>query len=245
MSVLYIEGLSKRYKHHTALEPFSLQAKKGECIVLCGGNGAGKSTLLHMLAGISSPSAGTVRILEIDLKKQRNEYVRHIGYMPDAFYAQEMMTVREFLHFYAALRKCPANQVKEALQLIGLHDKERERVGHLSKGMKQRLLFGQALLGKPDVLLLDEPTNGLDPYWMNQFIKIIKAVKNEGTIVVFSTHMMDVAAEVGDFVIFLEEGKILHILQNPKENVEHFTWELLQLYRKKEEKLSNSFPVFI
>ncbi len=83
-------------------------------------------------------------------------------------------------------------------------------IKNLSKGMRQRLLFGQALLGNPLLLLMDEPTNGLDPYWINEFINIVNEVKKSGTTIILSTHMMDVAAEVGDIIYFMKEGRIVH-----------------------------------
>lgn len=82
------------------------------------------------------------------------------------------------------------------------------------------------------MILLDEPTNGLDPYWINQFVQIMKKLKEQGTIIIFSTHMMDVAAELGDRIIFLESGKVVKELENPHDNVQEFTFKLLTMYRE-------------
>lgn len=229
---LDIINVSKRYKNKTALYPFSLQVKEGEVIALCGGNGAGKSTLLHMIAGISRANEGTVKIGEIDLRKARKAYVSQIGYMPDEFFAQGSLTVTEFLRFYARLRKVSFSRVTELLQILGLEEKKTELVKNLSKGMRQRLLFGQALVGLPHVLILDEPTNGLDPNWIDAFIRIMNTYKSEGTTILFSTHMMDVAAEVADRVIFMENGKQVDILTNDYKDSAGFMDKLLQLYRK-------------
>lgn len=231
-----IKNVSKIFKQKTALYPFSLTADDGECIVLCGGNGAGKSTLLQMIAGISAPGVdGTVLINHVDIKQHRKQYVSLIGYMPDEFFAQETLTVSEFLTFYGTFRKVTQSRVKEVIDILGLAFKKDEMIKHLSKGMRQRLLFGQAWLANPSVLILDEPTNGLDPYWIDKFVDLLKKIKQTGTTVIFSTHMMDVAAEVADRVIFMENGKITETIQNDHLNPQQFMVELLGRYRQKEE----------
>lgn len=218
-------------KKKTALFPTSLHGRDGECIVLCGGNGAGKSTILNILAGISSPTSGTVRLQDIELRKNRRQYVAEIGYMPDDFHAQQSMTVQEFLSFYAAFRKVGKERVQEVIALLGLEEKQSECLHRLSKGMRQRLLFGQAWLAKPKLLLLDEPTNGLDPYWVNEFVTLLKDIKRSGTIIVFSTHMMDVAADIGDVILFMEDGKVTQEIRDDG-NTENLILQLLQLHRK-------------
>ncbi|WP_312475685.1 ABC transporter ATP-binding protein [Neobacillus sp.] len=235
MSMIEIINVSKLFKQKTALYPFSLKAEDGECIVLCGGNGAGKSTLLHIIAGISAPGGGTVMIDKVDINHQRKQYVSLIGYMPDEFFAQETMTVTEFLTFYGTFRKVPPSRVKEVIQILGLATKKDDMIKHLSKGMRQRLLFGQAWLASPSVLILDEPTNGLDPYWIDVFIDLLKKIKRSGTTIIFSTHMMDVAAEVADQVVFMENGMIVEAIKNDHMDPKQFMVELLGRYRQKEE----------
>ncbi|WP_075982918.1 ABC transporter ATP-binding protein [Bacillus massilinigeriensis] len=231
MSELTVTNLSKKYKDKTALYPISFEATSGTCIVLCGGNGAGKSTMLQMLASILAPTTGSVSLNGNDLKADRKKFLKDIGYMPDDFQAQELMTVGEFLSFYASLRKVESERILEVLDMIGLTDKKKVLVKQLSKGMRQRLLFGQACLHKPDLLILDEPTNGLDPYWMNQFIELLKKMKKEGAILVFSTHMMDIAAEMGDRIYFMKDGKVIQTLEDHLEK-EITTLELLKLHRQ-------------
>ncbi|MED3554268.1 ABC transporter ATP-binding protein [Cytobacillus praedii] len=230
MTKLIVDSVSKVYKKKTALYPCSLQASKGTCVVLCGGNGAGKSTLLKMIAGILFPTSGTTSINGIEMNTNRKTYLDQIGFMPDDFYAQEMMTVEEFLHFYGSLRKVGKNRISMVMEQIGLIEKKRELIKSLSKGMRQRLLFGQSILANPAVLLLDEPTNGLDPYWVNQFVEILNELKKSGTIIVFSTHMMDVAAEISDVILFMKHGNIIHTITN-KNNIEETTMKLMKLHR--------------
>lgn len=233
-SALEIRQVAKSDRQKPRLKPFSLKAEQGQCIALCGGNGAGKTTLLHILAGILSPTEGTVMLDTIDMKKNRKAYLAQIGYMPDEFYAQELMTVTEFLNYYAALQGIQTERVNEVIISLGLEEKRDEQIKHLSKGMRQRLLFGQAWIRDPQVLLLDEPTNGLDPYWIDVFISILEKIKAGGTTIIFSTHMMDVAAEIADLVIFMEKGEMSASVVNPHQDTEQFMEELLQFYRKKE-----------
>lgn len=231
MITLQVDQVSKSFKNKVALSPLSFSAEAGQCIVLCGGNGAGKSTLIQILAALSVPTTGKVCLDDIQLDKNRETYVNQIGYMPDSFLAQQLMSVQEMLHFYASYRpNATKEQVASILERIGLKEKKDELIKNLSKGMRQRLLFGQALLGTPRLLLMDEPTNGLDPYWINEFIGIVKEVQQTGTTIIFSTHMMDVAAEVGNVIYFMKEGKVVKEFLG-HEDKEKTTLQLLQLHR--------------
>lgn len=231
MSLLEVKNVSKIYKKKTALAPLSLEAAEGECIVLAGGNGAGKSTLLYLLSGILSPSSGSIVLNHVDLQKNRKQYVKEIGFMPDDFHAEQTLTVAEFLSFYASLRHVGKERVREVISIIGLEEQTRTRISKLSKGMRQRLLFGQACLAKPALLLLDEPTNGLDPYWVNVFVKLIKEIQKEGTLVIFSTHMMDVAAEAANRILFMNSGQVIEEIQGDGQK-EQLTMKLLKLHRQ-------------
>ena len=231
MTGLKVDGVSKVYKDQTALYPCSFKAEAGTCVVLCGGNGAGKSTLLQIMTGISAPTTGTTFIQDKDIKTDRENYLKEIGFMPDDFHAQEMMTVEEFLSFYGAFRKVKKDRVYEVIELIGLTEKRRNLVKSLSKGMRQRLIFGQSILAKPTVLFMDEPTNGLDPNWVNRFVEIFNEIKKSGTIIVYSTHMMDVAAETGDLILFMKQGEIIERIVN-EGNVDETTIRLMKLHRQ-------------
>lgn len=231
MTVLKVTEVSKVYHDKTALYPCTFEVDEGTCLVLCGGNGAGKSTLLQILTGITVPTTGTTFIYDKELKTARESYLKEIGFMPDDFNAQEMMTVEEFLNFYGAFRKVKKERIHEVLELIGLEEKRRNLVKSLSKGMHQRLLFGQAILAEPTVLFMDEPTNGLDPNWVNRFVEIFNEIKKKGTIIVFSTHMMDVAAETGDMIMFMKQGEIVETIINDG-RVDETTIRLLKLHRQ-------------
>lgn len=230
MSQFIVDGISKVYKEKVALHTTSFKADPGSCIVLCGGNGAGKSTMINILAGISDPDAGNVYLGDVNPNSKRKEYLQQIGFMPDDYRAQDTLSVKEFLQFYASIRRIHKDRVVEVLDQIGLSDKSSMLVKSLSKGMKQRLLFGQSLLSNPKLLIMDEPTNGLDPYWVDQFLAVLTELKSNGTIIIFSTHMMDVAAEIGSEIHFMKEGKVIEVL-NSEQPVKDNISRLMQLHR--------------
>lgn len=233
-TILEIRDVSKVYTKTTALEPLTLSIPRNKCIVLCGGNGAGKSTLIQLLAGIIPPSSGKIELDGIDLWQDRNNYVKQIGYMPDDFQLPTTLTVQEFLSFYASLRQVNQRRVQESLIKVGLQEKKDEKLDRLSKGMRQRLLFAQAILGKPELLLLDEPTNGLDPFWMKQLVRLVKELKEEGTTVLLSTHQLDVAAEIGDMICFMQQGKCIKKMDTTGRKKEELVLELFSIIAEPE-----------
>lgn len=208
--VLELQHVQKEIRGRTILEPLSYSMEPGQVLALCGGNGAGKSTLLRMIAGITQPSSGTIKVDGRVWRENRAGYAAGIGYMPDDFQFGYALTAGETLDFYAALRgiKDP-KRTDEVLEEVGLLEVKRKRVSTFSKGMRQRLLFGQALLAEPVLLVLDEPTNGLDPYWMQAFVRLVRMRKERGQSVVFSTHNLEVAELTADHIVLLHEGKMV------------------------------------
>ncbi|MDN4068853.1 ABC transporter ATP-binding protein [Paenibacillus vini] len=200
-------NIYKTIKSQKIVQNISFELEKGSIVGLCGGNGAGKSTVLRMVAGILQPTSGNIVVSGLQWKNDRKKFAEQIGYMPDDFQFPQGMTAQEILSFWASLRKTPEQRVHEVLSLVGLADKKNKLVSTFSKGMRQRVLFAQAILSKPALLIMDEPTNGLDPYWMKEFVNLVKVVKTEGQTVLFSTHQLDIAEELADYVIFLNEGQ--------------------------------------
>ncbi|KAJ3196769.1 hypothetical protein HK101_007791 [Irineochytrium annulatum] len=170
----------------------------GQVLALCGGNGAGKSTVLRMIAGILRPTTGDVVVNNIRWLKERKHYSQQIGYMPDDYQFNQGLSAEEMLLFWASLRKVPKGRVQEVLTMVGLENQKKNRVTTFSKGMRQRVLFAQAVLSKPPLLIMDEPTNGLDPFWMQELAQLLKGIKQEGHMVVFSTHQLEIADDIAD-----------------------------------------------
>jgi len=206
--IVEIADVSKTIKKTTIVQGINLQVQPGEVLALCGVNGAGKSTLLRMLVGIMQPTAGTIRVQGLEWKADRRAYANQLGFMPDDYRFGNSLTARETLAFWAALRDIPNERVEELLVEVGLADTGKKPVSSFSKGMRQRVLFAQALLAKPPLLVLDEPTNGLDPYWMESFVTLIRKVKEAGQTVIFSTHQLQIAEALAERVVFMSQGTI-------------------------------------
>ena len=203
-----LDGITKKMKKQVIIEGLNLQIEEGQIVALCGGNGAGKSTILRMIAGISHPDSGKITVGGLQWKNNRKRYADLIGYMPDDFRFSQGLTAFETLAFWAALRGVPRRRVKELLQEVGLEDTGKKSVSSFSKGMRQRILFAQALLAKPPVVLMDEPTNGLDPYWIESFVRMVKETAASGQTVIFSTHQLHVAEALADRIALLRGGQI-------------------------------------
>lgn len=209
MTVLELDRVKKDIRGRTVVQPVDCRLEAGRVLALCGGNGAGKSTILRMIAGIAEPTSGIVRLAGRTWREDRNGCSSIIGYMPDDFQFGQALTAGETLEFYAALRgKAALGRVDAVLEEVGLASVRNAKVVTFSKGMRQRLLFGQALLGEPELLVLDEPTNGLDPYWLQAFAELINRRKSLGQSVVFSTHQLEAAEWTADLVILLHEGRV-------------------------------------
>ncbi|WP_010272428.1 heme ABC exporter ATP-binding protein CcmA [Paenibacillus senegalensis] len=207
--IVVLDQVSKSIDNKIIVQPLSLQVSAGNIVALCGGNGAGKSTLLRMIAGIIQPTTGKLTVNGLEHRKKRKEYAECIGYMPDDFHFHQPLSALELLAFYAQLKGVNNERVLQLLEQVGLTEVRHKPASAYSKGMRQRLLFAQALLAKPPLLILDEPTNGLDPYWMDAFIDLLLELKKAGHTVVFSTHQLHIAEKVADQVVFMADGHVL------------------------------------
>lgn len=205
--VVQVVGLSKTIKKQTIVRDISYHIASGNVLALCGGNGAGKSTVLRMISGIMQPTAGEIIVNNCSCKEDRRLFSQQIGYMPDDYQFTQGLTAEEMLSFWAALRKVPKERVDEVLELVGLEEKRKSQVHTFSKGMRQRMLFAQALLNKPPLLIMDEPTNGLDPFWMQALVQLLLQIKQEGHTIIFSTHQLEIADEVADQIVFMNNGQ--------------------------------------
>src|SRR5712691_814580 len=166
-SIVSIESVSKLYGSVAAVNDVTLEVRRGEVLGLLGPNGSGKTTLLRMLTGYLSPTAGRLSVDGFDTERQRMEARRRIGYVPESLPLYSHMRVREFLRFMARLRGLDAAAasaaVAEVALQVGLSDRLTAPIRTLSRGYRQRVAIGQALVHRPEILVLDEPTNGLDP----------------------------------------------------------------------------------
>ena len=207
--MLQVTGLTKKFSQFVAVDEINFTLQKGDILGFLGPNGAGKSTTMKMLSGYLTPTRGKVTLNNKDLITQTEEVKTMIGYLPETVPLYKDMTVREFLHFIAAIRKTPKikSKVNEILITTFLTDVSEQIIGTLSKGYRQRVGFAQAIIHNPHFLILDEPTDGLDPNQKQEVRDIIKGLSHDKAIIL-STHILEEMEAVCNRVIIINEGKI-------------------------------------
>ncbi len=210
--MLRVQKISKFFGEKQALKDVDCSVKKGQIAALLGENGAGKSTLLRILSGFIEPNTGTVDIDDVEVSKNRLEFLRQVGYVQEISALYGEMNVFEFLNFVADIRQVSATEkntrIKEVVNLLELQDVIGQKNETLSKGFKKRVELAAVLLAKPLVLLLDEPTEGLDP---NQKFSIRQTIKKyaKDHIIIISTHTLEDVEAVADRVLLLHKGELL------------------------------------
>ncbi|PTQ52008.1 MAG: ABC transporter, ATP-binding protein [Brockia lithotrophica] len=213
--ILEIEHVTKRYGARIAVDDVSLRVSAGECLGFLGPNGAGKSTLLAAAAGIVRPDAGSIRIGNRDIWRSPREAKRLIGFVPQDVALYPTLTARENLAFWGSLAgigdaRTLRKRIAEVLELVGLEERDRDRVRNLSGGMKRRLNIAAALLHQPSLLFLDEPTVGIDPQSRRHILDTVRSlVRDKGLTVVYTSHYMEEVEDLCTRVAIVDRGKVL------------------------------------
>lgn len=207
---LNVQAISKKFDQFTAVEPLSFTIQPGEIVGFLGPNGAGKSTTLKMIAGCLSPDAGSLQLSGIDLQKDEVAYKKMIGYLPESNPLYEDLFVIEYLNFLAGVHAitAPSKRIQEVIAQTGLQSMQHKKIGHLSKGFKQRVGIAATILHAPKLILLDEPTAGLDP---NQLIEIRGLIQSlsADAMILFSSHILQEVSAITDRVLVLHQGKLV------------------------------------
>lgn len=208
--VIDVEGLKKSFKGKPAVKGVSLKVRRGDIFGFLGPNGSGKTTTIRMICGLLTPDAGQGRCLGYDLRKESARIKQNVGYMTQRFSLYEDLTVRENLDFVARMYGLPGRKraVDEALERLGLKDRQGQLAGTLSGGWKQRLALATCLIHRPGLLLLDEPTAGVDPKARRDFWDRIHELAAEGVTTLASTHYMD-EAEHCNKLAYIAAGELL------------------------------------
>ena len=211
MSVV-VERLTKIYGDQKAVDDVSFTAKKGEITGFLGPNGAGKSTTMKIATGYIPPSGGTITVEGMDVVTDDLQSRKKIGYLPEHNPLYLDMYVHEYLRFcgksYGIKGQKLQDRVHQIVSLCGLTQEQNKQLGALSKGYRQRVGLGQALIHDPEVLILDEPTTGLDPNQILEIRKVIKEISRNKTVI-FSTHIMQEVQALCDHVVIINKGKIV------------------------------------
>lgn len=211
---LNIEHLSKTYSNGVkAIDDLSLEIGSG-MFGLLGPNGAGKSSLMRTIATLQEPDSGTVLFNAMDIHKERMEFRKVLGYLPQEFGVYEKDSAEELLNYFSILKgiaskKDRAKIVEEVLHLTNLYDARKKRVSTYSGGMRQRFGIAQLLLNNPKVIIVDEPTAGLDPAERNRFLNVLRDIGSDN-IVIFSTHLVEDVKELCSQMAIINEGTVLY-----------------------------------
>jgi ABC-2 type transport system ATP-binding protein len=210
VKALELQDVVKSYGARAALGGVSLELAEGSALGLLGPNGAGKTTALRLLLGFAAPTSGVVWLRGHDPRDPRAR--RGVGYLPERVSLPERATVAGAVTLSAGLAGLAGADrgaaVAEMLDYVGLGERARDRIGELSKGLRQRVGFAMALIGKPALLLLDEPNSGLDPLGIRDARSWIQRARDEGAAVLLCSHGLSEIERTCDRVAILDRGKL-------------------------------------
>jgi len=208
--LVQVTDVYKSFKAVKAVNGLTFQVDQGQFLALLGPNGAGKTTMVEMIEGIQQPDRGEILIDGKKWKHHEEEIHRIIGISLQETQYIDKLTVHETLALFASFYHLPKNRVDEVIGIVRLEEKQKAYVVNLSGGQRQRLALSIALLNQPKILLLDEPTTGLDPAARREVWDILQKLKKEsGTALILTTHYMEEAEQLCDYIIIIDHGLIL------------------------------------
>jgi ABC-2 type transport system ATP-binding protein len=213
MNAIDVKNLHKNFGDLKAVDGVTFEVQQGEIFSLLGPNGAGKTTTISMLSCLLRPDEGEAIVMGHSIKTDQMGVKSVLGVVPQEIALYNDLSARENLTFWgkmyglrgAALR----TRVDEVLEIIGLTERAKDRVGKYSGGMKRRVNIGVALLHKPKVIYMDEPTVGIDPQSRRNILDSVVALKNQGMTVLYTTHYMEEAQELSDHIAIMDSGKVI------------------------------------
>lgn len=209
-NVIEVKEVWKSFKTVQAVKGISLNIPKGQFVALLGPNGAGKTTLVEMIEGIQKPDKGEITIMGKHWKGNEDELHRIIGLSLQETRFIDKLRVTETLQLFASFFNLGKERVNEIIDIVGLEEKRRSYIVNLSGGQRQRLAIGIALINTPSILLLDEPTTGLDPNARREIWDILQKLKKVSeTSMILTTHYMEEAEKLCDYIIIMDNGVIL------------------------------------
>lgn len=213
--MVHMAGVTKRFGTFAALRGIDLEVRRGNCLGLLGPNGAGKTTLLRILATLTRPSSGTVRIAGHDAMRYASRVRPLLGVLSHRTFLYGHLTAWENLHFYGrmfGITQLP-KRIEEVLHLIGLEVQSRQLVRTYSRGMQQRLAIARTILHAPVLLLLDEPYTGLDQQAIARLQAMLLQLRSQGCTIIMSTHDLHRTLTLCDDIAIQRRGKIVCISQ--------------------------------
>lgn len=231
MIAINVTGLVKTYGKVKALDGLDLEIPQGSVFGFLGPNGAGKTTTLRILAGLARPTAGKITIAGTEMANDAPKPSPLVGYLPEepAFYP--WMTPVEFVRFtgeiFGANKKQSIEKAEQLVDLVGLKEVKKRRIGGFSRGMRQRLGIAQALVNDPKILLLDEPVSALDPAGRKDILELIESLAQKCTVLM-SSHILEDVERVCDIVAIIDHGQ--RLVQGSKQDLMmHYATNVIEL----------------
>ncbi len=211
--MIAITGLRKSFGHVEAVRDVTFSAADGTVVGLLGHNGAGKTTTLRMLSGLMTPDAGTILVDGHDVGVDPVGAQRAMGLLPDSRGLYPRLTPREHIRYFGELHGMSGAELRERsrslLQLLGLEPLADRRVAGFSQGERTKVALARALVHSPRNVILDEPTNGLDVMSTRAMRTLIRALKQDGCCVVFSSHIMQEVSALCDRIVVIAHGTVV------------------------------------
>ena len=211
--MLEVRNLIKRYSRIPAVDGVSFSIRPGEILGYVGPNGAGKSTTVKMLIGLIEPSEGHIFFRGRDVRADWPAFQRQMGYVPEEPHLYPHLTGREYLQLTGRLRGLARGTLEPRmdamLHLFSLWEDRYSPLSSYSKGMRQKILLSAALLHDPELLILDEPFSGLDVNTAMVLRTLLQALAEEGKMILYSSHVLEVVEKVCSTVLILRKGKVV------------------------------------
>ncbi|HTD61326.1 MAG TPA: ABC transporter ATP-binding protein, partial [Gemmatimonadaceae bacterium] len=205
--------LTKRYGAFVGIEDVSFRVQAGDVLGLLGPNGSGKSTTVKILTGLLQPSSGHVLLDGRDVATDLTAFKAHLGYVPEEPHLYSYLTGPEYLLLVGRLRNLPDHvlepKIERFLRLLGIYDDRYQTLASHSKGMRQKVLIAAAVLHDPRLVILDEPFSGLDVSAARVLKAFVRALADDGKMVVFSSHVLEVVEQVCSRVLILKDGRVV------------------------------------
>ncbi len=210
--IIEVRDVTKRFGRLTALDSLTLDIYKGEIFGLLGPNGAGKSTFISILTTIAKPTSGDIIAGGHSVTRQAGEVKKVLGYVPQDIALYPMLSGMDNLKFWGGIYglrgKVRKERIEEALSIVRLTDRVKDRVDTYSGGMKRRLNIAVSLLNHPEILVMDEPTVGVDVKSRRLIFDAVRQLKKEGRTIIFTSHYIDEMEEACDRLAILSSGKL-------------------------------------
>lgn len=213
MSLIELKNVLKRYDSKLSVDHLNIKIEEGEIFGLLGPNGAGKSTTIKMICGMLKIDQGTITVDGMDVHRNPIEVKRKIGLVPQDLAIYPELTAKENVTFFGKLYglkgQLLAKKVQEALDFVGLVERQKERSATFSGGMKRRLNIACAIVHHPKVLIMDEPTVGIDPQSRNHILECVKKLNQNGSTVIYTSHYMEEVAAISTRIGIIDKGHLI------------------------------------